>query len=152
MNNFSIRKAGVDDVPVIHALLNELERSLGATGNVKRQAEDLRRYGFSGSPSFQALIAWRGADAVGLALFFPEFSSWRGRPGVYVQDLYVSPDYRDAGLGKALMQAVFEKARGWGADYCKLSVYDDNQAAVAFYQRLGFHVAENERVLLLDGL
>jgi GNAT superfamily N-acetyltransferase len=151
MNEINIRKASVDDVPVIHDLLIRLEKSLGATGRVKRQADDLRRFGFSGTPCFQALIAWRGSEAVGLALFFPEFSSWKGRPGVFVQDLFVSRALRGEGLGRALMEAVHEYAHQWGASYCKLAVYDDNDAAIAFYEKLGFHVSGNERILMLDG-
>jgi GNAT superfamily N-acetyltransferase len=150
VNGIDIRKATIDDVPVIHDLLVRLEKSLGATGRVKRQEEDLRRYGFSGTPCFQALIAWSGGNAVGLALFFPEFSSWRGRSGVFVQDLFVARALRGSGLGQAMMEAVYEHARHWGADYCKLAVYDDNEAAIAFYEKLGFQVSGNERILVLE--
>jgi GNAT superfamily N-acetyltransferase len=151
MDGIEIRKATVDEVPVIHDLLLRLENNLGADGRVQRSEEDLRQFGFSDLSLFQALIAWHGNDAVGLALFFPEFSSWRGRPGVFVQDLFVAEAMRGAGLGRALMEAVYEQARQWRADYCKLAVYDDNDAAVAFYQKLGFRVSENERILMHGG-
>jgi len=152
MNEISIRKAKVDDVEVLHQLLTQLEASLEATGRVHRRPEDLLRHGFSASPLYQALIAWQDGQPVGLALFFPEFSSWRGSPGVYVQDLFVAQPARCAGLGRSLMEAVFKAAGEWGAEYCKLSVYDDNDAAISFYESLGFHIAKNERVLLLDRL
>jgi ribosomal protein S18 acetylase RimI-like enzyme len=145
-----IRQARVNDVPVIHALLTELEQTLGATETVKRTADDLRRFGFGEAPLFDVLLAWQGHEAVGMALFFREFSSWKGTPGVYVQDIYVSADLRGTGLGRKLMQAVTEVARSWGATYCKLSVYGDNEPAQAFYQRLGFRISDTECVLVLD--
>ena len=146
----TIHPASEKDVPVIHALLSELEQTLGATGLVKRTADDLHRCGFGEAPLFDVLLAWQGRKAVGLALFFREFSSWRGAPGVYVQDIYVSTDLRGTGLGRKLMQAVMEIAHGWGATYCKLSVYGDNEPAVAFYKRLGFRVSDTECVLVLE--
>jgi len=146
----TIRPASVDDVPVIHALLTELEQTLGATETVKRTAEDIRRFGFCEAPLFDVLLAWQDHKAVGLALFFREFSSWKGAPGVYVQDIYVSADLRGTGVGRKLMQAVTETGRSWGATYCKLSVYGDNESAVAFYRRLGFRISDTECVLVLD--
>jgi len=146
----TIRRASADDVSVIHALLTELEQTLGATEAVKRTADDLRRFGFGEAPLFEVLLAWQDGKAIGLALFFREFSSWRGTPGVYVQDIYVSAELRGTGLGKKLMQAVMETARTWGATYCKLSVYGDNEPAQAFYKRLGFRISDTECVLVLD--
>jgi GNAT superfamily N-acetyltransferase len=146
----TIRRATVDDVPVIHALLCEMDQTLGVSADVRRTADDIRRFGFCDSPLFDVLLAWQGDEAVGLALFFSEFSSWKGAAGVYVQDIYVSASLRGTGLGRKLMQAVTDTARNWGATYCKLSVYGDNDSAIAFYKRLGFRVSETECVLVLD--
>ena len=147
-----IRLATKEDAPVIHRLLTELEQSLGVQGLVRRQSADILRHGFSDTPFFEALIAWQGVQPVGLALYFREFSTWRGSPGIYVQDLYVSAEVRGSGLGRRLMDSLIERSRSWGATYCKLSVYNENEAALAFYRHLGFHVSENENVLLIDGL
>ncbi len=152
VNSISIRRGNRNDAAVIHAMLCELEETLGAGKAVRRSEEDIHRYGFGESPHFETVLAWRGNEAVGLAVYFREFSTWRGSPGVYVQDLFVSGKLRGRGLGRELMEAVFARARRWGATYCKLAVYDDNQAAENFYQRLGFRVSVNERVLLLDAL
>ena len=152
MDDIRIRKATVDDAAVIHSLLGELESTLGATSKVKRTLENVREFGFAAKPCFEALIAWSGEQAVGLAVFFREFSTWRGAPGVYVQDLYVTQSLRGSGLGSALMKAVFEHTCDWGVRYCRLSVHDGNEAAITFYRRLGFKEVENEQVLILDGL
>ena len=148
MKETTIRMATVEDVPVIHRLLSELENTLGATSKIKRKAEDLGKFGFSDDPLFEALIAWKGEEAVGLALYFRESSTWLGKPGVYVQDLYVAPSQRGTGLGSKLMHAVYDRARGWSASYCKLMVHTDNEAAIAFYKRLGFHIVSGEHVLI----
>jgi len=152
MEKIEIRLAGAGDAAVIHRLLAELERDLGTQGMVKRKAGDILRYGFSETPFFEALIAWQDSQPVGLALYFREFSTWRGTPGIYVQDLYVSDDARGSGLGRRLLEAMIERSRSWGATYCKLAVYNDDEAALSFYRHFGFHVSENESVLLIDGL
>jgi len=152
MSTVSIRRATASDVPVIHALLTELEQTLGASDSVQRTADDLLHFGFCETPLFEVLLAWQDNEAVGLALFFREFSSWKGSGGVYVQDLYVAANQRGTGLGRKLMQAVTDTARNWGATYCKLAVYGNNHAAVAFYKRLGFRISESECVLVLDGM
>lgn len=152
MKNISIRFASAEDVAVVHRLLTALEDVLDASSGVRRTQEDLLRFGFSDSAFFKVLIAWRGTEAVGLALFFPEFSTWKGAPGVYLQDLYVVADMRGTGLGRQLMKAVYTHAREWGARYCKLAVHGNNDKAIAFYQQLGFRISENERVLILDDM
>lgn len=151
-SDINIRLATTDDAEAIHRLLSELERALGATGSVKRSSGDILRHGFGKKPLFQALIAARAGEDVGLAVFFPEFSTWKGKPGVYVQDLYVAKALRGTGLGRKLMQAVYDVAQEWGASYCKLSVYGDNEAALQFYRRLGFRHSKDEKVLIIDGL
>ena len=146
----TIRKATVNDVPVIHALLCEMDHTLGVSADVRRTVDDIRRFGFCEPPLFEVLLACQDDEAVGLALFFSEFSSWKGAAGVYVQDIYVSANLRGTGLGRKLMQAVTDTARNWGATYCKLSVYGDNESASAFYKRLGFRVSDTECVMVLD--
>lgn len=147
-NEISIRLATASDAPVIHRLLTELENTLGVKGSVQRKPADIMRFGFSEEPLFEALIAWQGKHPVGLAVYFSEFSTWRGSPGVYVQDLYVSPGVQGSGLGRRLMETLMERARSWGATYCKLAVYGQNENAFEFYRHLGFKVSEDETVLI----
>lgn len=144
-----IRQAARADVAVVHGLLLELAAALGKSADVRSTMADIERYGFDQQPKFEAMLAWQGDQPVGLAVFFYEFSTWRGHPGVYVQDLYVSPGLRGRGLGRELIDAVRHRAAQWGARYMKLSVYDRNPAALAFYHGIGFESCEDELVQVL---
>ena len=149
----AIRRARVEDAVTVHRLLQDLAAALGKKEDIRSRVEDIERYGFSREPCFEAMLACAiegGREtAVGLAVYFYEFSTWRGHPGVYVQDLYVAPEMRGRGLGRGLGEAVRERAAGWGGRYVKLTVYDRNPAALAFYHGLGFESCEDELPLVL---
>jgi GNAT superfamily N-acetyltransferase len=100
---------------------------------------------------FQALLAERAGRALGVAVYFPEFSTLRGQPGVYLQDLYLAPDARAIGLGRRLIGAVVRNAAEWHAGYLRLATHTDNEVAMAFYERLGFRGDPREKALMLDG-
>jgi ribosomal protein S18 acetylase RimI-like enzyme len=145
----TLRRAVVADAPVVHRLLRDLAASLGKAGAMTSTADDIERFGFGDRPRFEALLAFDGDEPVGLAVYFFEFSTWRGRPGVYVQDLYVAPRARGRGLGRELMDAVRQRSATLGGRYVKLSVYDGNPAAIGFYRSLGFEICADEQVLAL---
>jgi GNAT superfamily N-acetyltransferase len=149
MEDVSIRLARLDDVPVVQKLLIRLARELGKPEDITGNEDDLVNHGFSENPQFKALLAFAGSEPVGLVVFFPEYSTWRGLPGVYVQDLYVSPATRGSGLGRHLLEKVRQEASGWGGRYMKLTVYAGNPDAVSFYQHLGFETREDELPLVL---
>jgi len=149
MTDLIIRPAAVGDAPLVYRLLRDLAAALGKADVMTSTEADIARYGFGEQPRFEALLAFSGAETVGLALYFFEFSTWRGRPGVYVQDMYVAPGMRGRGVGRALMDAVIRRSRELDGRYVKLSVYDGNEAAIAFYRRLGFEVCGDEQVLAL---
>ncbi|RWL42302.1 MAG: GNAT family N-acetyltransferase, partial [Mesorhizobium sp.] len=90
----TLRPGRIDDVETIHAALLRLGTHIGAHQEITSTPDDLRRYGFGASPAFSTLIAEVGGEFAGLCLHFPIFSTWRGRPGVYVQDLYVEDRFR----------------------------------------------------------
>ncbi len=149
MSGISIRLATVEDVPVMHRLLTELAGALGKLDRIRGTEQDLEQFGFGDHPRFEAMLAFKGDQAVGLAVFFYEYSTWRGTPGVYVQDLYVTSRLRGTGLGRDLLRAVRERARSLGGRYLKLTVFDGNQDAISFYQHLGFELCEDEQPLVL---
>jgi ribosomal protein S18 acetylase RimI-like enzyme len=145
----TIRRAKEGDAALVHRLLRDLADSLGKSGSFSSTAADIARFGFGDDPRFEALVAFDEEEAVGLALYFFEFSTWRGRPGVYVQDMYVAPRMRGLGLGRELMEAVMRRSRERGGRYVKLAVYDGNEQAIGFYRSLGFEVCDDEQVLAL---
>ncbi len=149
MGTITIRQAVAADAAMVHRLLKDLAITLGKGEVMTSTAADIERFGFGERPHFDALLAFDGDEAVGLAVYFFEFSTWRGRPGVYVQDMYVAPRMRGRGLGRDLMEAVVRRSRERGGRYVKLAVYDGNEQAIGFYRSLGFEVCDDEQVLAL---
>ena len=111
-------------------------------------ASDIRKHGFSGHPAFEVLIAEQDGAFAGLCLTFPSFSTWRGQPGIYVQDLYVEEAFRGQRIGEKLLMAVARRAKLKGAGYLRLSVDTANKTAEAFYERLGITHAGDTRVFI----
>jgi ribosomal protein S18 acetylase RimI-like enzyme len=141
-----IRPAFEDDIPAIHCLLAELANAIGLKNKFVSSEEDLRRYGFSPRPMFEVMLAEQGTHVAGLCLYFYTYSSWRGAPGVYVQDLVVDPGTRSTGVGRALLVVTARHARSRGATHLRLSVDAANTAAIRFYERLGMRQAGSERI------
>ena len=114
-------------------------------------AHALRRYGFGANPLFQAVLAEQAGAVTGLVLFFPEFSTLRGCPGVFVQDLFVAAPARGQGLGRRLLAQAMDAGRAWDAAYLALMVDRSNARARVFYDRCGFVDRGDYDMLLLDG-
>lgn len=145
-----IRPATKEDAPVIHDMVVALARDTGKMNLVTSSVADIARDGFGANPAFKALLALKDGAPVGLALFFPEYSTWRGRRGVYLQDLFVDASVRGEGVGARLIAALAAKAAGEGAVYMRLAVDDKNDSAAKFYERLGFAEHKEDRMLFLD--
>lgn len=114
--------------------------------HVRLTARDIWRDGFGPRPAFEVLLAERLGEAtptpVGFALFFPNYSTWEGRVGIHIEDLFVVEEERGTGVGRALMAAVARVAQDRGAARVDLAVLDWNPAR-AFYETLGMaHQAE----------
>ena len=99
---------------------------------------------FAPSPLIHAVIADQG-----MAFYYPDFSTHRGQPGVYIQDIYVTPRARGTGLATSLLAAVL-RHQSWGAQFMTLGVSPDNAAALRFYAKAGF-VARGYQMMILDG-
>ena len=151
-DDIDTRLATEADCDAVLAMLTRLAEDTGDSERFRCRVEDIREHGFGSRALFESLIASRRGTNLGLALFFPVFSTTRGKPGVYLQDLWVSPDCRDAGLGSRLLREVVSHAAGqWQAAYIDLMVHGHNQAADRFYRRHGFVERSHDRHLTLDG-
>jgi ribosomal protein S18 acetylase RimI-like enzyme len=99
-----------------------------------------------------ALLAWRDGKVIGALLSSPVMSTTQGGPGLYVSDLWVSPDMRGEGLGRRLLREAATVAAGrWGALFLRLTVYEGNEAARRMYARCGFTERPSERIAILHG-
>ena len=152
IDDIETRLAVEADCEAILAMLTQLAEDTGDADHFRCRIDDIRDHGFGSRSLFQCLIASRRHSNLGLALFFPVFSTTRGRPGVYLQDLWVSAECRDAGLGSRLLQEVIDHAAShWQAGYLDLMVHGHNQGADRFYRRHGFVERSHDRHLTLDG-
>jgi GNAT superfamily N-acetyltransferase len=133
----TIRTATPADAEHVHAFIVELAIYEREPDAVEVTPEVLRDQLAAARPPFECLIAEDGGEPVGMALFFANYSTWRGRPGIHLEDLYVRPAFRGRGYGRALLQrlAALAVERGWAR--LEWAVLDWNAPAIAFYEALG---------------
>ncbi|HET7745726.1 MAG TPA: GNAT family N-acetyltransferase [Vicinamibacteria bacterium] len=132
-----LRAAREADVPLILQLIRELAAYEREPDAVTATEEDLRRDGFGATPRFKAVIAeWHGEPA-GFAFYFYNYSTWQGRPGLYLEDLFVRPAHRGRGIGKALLVHLAKVAVAEGCGRYQWQVLDWNTPAIEFYERMG---------------
>lgn len=146
----TLRQATGADAGTIHGLIVELAEATGLAHKVSSTPEDFRSTGGSREPAFEALLAEQDGKAVGMALYFFTFSSWRGERGLYLQDLVVSERARGRGLGRRLMAATAQQALAKGATHLRLSVDIDNTSAMRFYRSCGLAECTDERICMID--
>lgn len=146
-----IRDATPHDVPVILALINELATYEREPDAVLATEADLTEALFGSDQVANALIAELDGEPVGFALWFRNFSTWLGRPGIYLEDLFVRPEARGTGLGKALLTSLIDIARERGYGRVEWSVLDWNEPAMGFYRSLGATPNDEWTVWRLDG-
>jgi GNAT superfamily N-acetyltransferase len=137
MTRTPIRPAREDDVPVIVALIHELAEYERAPDEATATEADIRAALFGPTPTVFCHVAEQDGDVVGFALWFLNFSTWRGRHGIYLEDLFVRPGARGTGLGKALLTTLVDTARERGYGRVEWAVLDWNTPAIDFYRGLG---------------
>lgn len=150
--NIAIRIAESQDANVIAKMLEKLAIDIGDTEHYKGSQEAIRQFGFGSEKLFHCLIAESDKTAVGFAIYFPTFSTTRGEPGVYLQDLWVDKVARGRSVANKLLQHVsLFGSEHWRATHMTLAVYTDNTKAMQFYKTQGFKISERERHVALDG-
>ena len=147
----SIRPATVDDVPLIRALIGELAEYERLADAAVATDDDLRAQLFGAQPAAEVLIGEVDGEAAGFALFFHNFSTFLGKRGLYLEDLFVRPAARGAGLGKHLMAALARIAVQRDCGRFEWSVLDWNMPAIGFYRRIGAVGMDEWTVQRLEG-
>jgi GNAT superfamily N-acetyltransferase len=132
-----IRDARPEDVPLLLALFRELAVYEHLEDKLEATEERLEQALFGERPAAEALIAERGGEPVGYAVFFLTFSTFLAIQGVWLEDIFVRPAHRGSGAGRALLAAVAGRARERGAERMEWSALDWNELALGFYRGLG---------------
>ena len=149
--DIAIVPARVTDVPTILRLITALADYEKLSQEVVVSADDLRRWLFGDKPVAEVMIAWAGTEAIGYALFFQNFSTFLGRPGMYLEDLFVVPEWRGRGVGRRLLTFLASLAVERGCGRFEWSVLEWNASAIAFYCNLGAVVMDDWRICRLTG-
>lgn len=143
----SIRVGKPADVRVIYTMLCDSARDQGFPGEIAVSVEDLLEDGFGPEPRFYTLIAEVDGAPAGLALYFFNYSTWGSRMGLYLEDLYVTPGHRRAGVGRALLARLAEIAKGEGCGRFQWMAHRPNKRAIRLYESFGA-VALDDWVLM----
>ncbi|MCL4122368.1 UNVERIFIED_CONTAM: hypothetical protein GTU68_032406 [Idotea baltica] len=147
----NIRAATVEDAEAIFNFINELAIYEKAPQEVVTNVSMIQATLFGESPQAQALIAEIDSNAVGYAIYFTSYSTWLGKQGVYLEDLYVSPSFRGFGAGKALLKKIAKNAVDNDCGRVEWSVLDWNKPAIDFYESFGAKPQDEWTVYRLTG-
>jgi GNAT superfamily N-acetyltransferase len=146
-----LRFAGPDDAATIHRFIVALATYERAPDAVEVTVAELTRQLGSERPPFECLLAELDGEAVGFALYFASYSTWRGRAGIYLEDLFVLPEARGRGIGRRLLRELATVAAARGCGRLEWAVLDWNQPAIDFYLGLGAEALDEWTTYRLSG-
>src|SRR5467141_3585103 len=132
-----IRDATISDVPMILQLIRDLATYERAPNDVIATEQGLQEVLFGEQPSAKVVMIFESEEAVGFAVYFFNFSTWLGRPGLYLEDLFIRPSLRGKGYGRALLERLALIAQERGCGRMEWAVLDWNDPAIQFYKKLG---------------
>ncbi len=135
--NLTLRFAEEKDIPLIFSLIKELAEYEKLLDEVKVTGEILKENLFGKRKYAEVIVAEFDKIPVGQALFFHNFSTFLGKPGIYLEDLYVKPEFRGKGIGKALLKKLIETAKDRNCGRVEWVVLDWNKPSIEFYKKLG---------------
>jgi len=151
MTNIHIEPASESDIPLIFSFIKEFAEYVRLSHEVAATEETLRETLFGSKRYAEVVIARLDDRPVGFAIFFHNFSTFLGKPGLYLEDLFVLPEFRGKGIGKALLIYLARLAVERGCGRFEWSVLDWNESASEFYKRLGAIPLEDVTVFRLAG-
>jgi len=147
----TIRTATPADIPQILTFIRALAAYEREPDAVTATEADLLRDGFGANPFYFCLMAEEDGRPAGFALYFYNYSTWLGRPGLYLEDLFVHPEFRGLGIGKALLQRVAAIALEKGCQRLQWEVLDWNTPAIEFYRAMGAEFLDEWRNVRVSG-
>ncbi|WP_428242874.1 N-acetyltransferase family protein [Gynuella sp.] len=142
MSLLSIRKAVISDSGQLLQFIKELACYENAEQEVIATVEDIKRSIFGPDSTVEALLCEQDGKAIGFAVYFFNYSTWLGKNGLYLEDLYISPEYRHLGAGKQLLKYLAKQAVAGGCERFEWSVLDWNEPAIRFYESIGAKAKE----------
>lgn len=151
MSSIALRQAAPKDAATLLALVRALAEYERAPADVVATESDYVRALGATPPEMEALIAEGGGRALGFALFFPTWSTWRGRPGIHLEDLFVVPEARGRGIGRALLSRIAALAVERGCARLEWQVLHWNEPALGFYRSLGARSLDEWIAMRTDG-
>jgi GNAT superfamily N-acetyltransferase len=146
-----IERATEQDIPAIVRLVRQLAEYEKLEHAMVSREHDFRKALFGPQRNVDALMAFADDAAVGLALYFYTFSTFQGRRGIYLEDIYVEPEYRGRGIGSALLKRLSKIAKEEDCARMEWSVLTWNQPSIDFYHRLGAVTLDDWRIFRLTG-
>jgi GNAT superfamily N-acetyltransferase len=147
----TIRPASIEDAPLILSFIKELAHYEKLSHEVTATEEDLKKTLFGEHPYAEVVISYLGDEPVGYGLFFHNYSTFHGRQGMYLEDIYVRPEARGLGVGKSLLRHLAQIAVQRGCARMEWSVLDWNQPAIEFYRSIGAKPMDEWTVYRLTG-
>ncbi|WP_411910564.1 N-acetyltransferase family protein [Paucibacter sp. DJ1R-11] len=151
MISYTLRSAEPRDVPAIVGLVKELAEFENLSHLLELTVEKLQLHLFGAKPVVEALVGEIDGEVVGYALFFTNFSTFLGKPGLYLEDLYVRSAHRRSGLGQGILSRLAQIAVERDYGRFEWTVLDWNEDAIRFYERMGAHVLPEWRICRLAG-
>ncbi|HKB10598.1 MAG TPA: GNAT family N-acetyltransferase [Vicinamibacterales bacterium] len=151
IESLRIERATERDVPLILRLIKELAEYERMSGEVVATEAGLRETLFGDRPSAEVVVGYAGDEPAGFALFFHNYSTFLGKPGLYLEDLFVVPKFRGRGYGKALLTHLARLAVERGCGRFEWSVLDWNEPAIGFYKKLGARPMEDWTIFRVTG-
>ena len=151
IDRLRITRATERDVPLILRLIKALAEYERMSGDVVATEEGLRETLFGPRPAAEVVVGYAGEEPAGFALFFHNFSTFVGKPGLYLEDLFVVPKFRGRGYGKALLEHLAQIAVERKCGRFEWTVLDWNEPAIGFYRRLGAAPMEDWTIMRVSG-
>ncbi|HEV2047386.1 MAG TPA: GNAT family N-acetyltransferase [Chthoniobacterales bacterium] len=148
--NFKIRAATIVDVPIILELIRALATYERAPNEVRATEDQLVDVLFGKKPAAEVLLAFEDDNPIGFAVFFHNFSTWLGRPGLYLEDLFVKPEHRGKGYGRGLLVHLGKIAHDRGCGRMEWAVLNWNEPAIEFYKKLGAKPLDEWKIFRLN--